>query len=383
MNGSANDNLALDIVVIDAGHGGTDPGAVSRDGRTYEKTLTLDISKKLAEKIREEFPDVKVILSRPDDKFVALEGRAACANKAGADLFLSVHINSTKSTSPNGFSVHTLGQSSNKDRDLFAYNMDVCRQENSVALLEQDYNTKYQGFDPSDPESMIFMQLMQNSHLEQSLDFAQIISEKLATGPIKANRGIWQNPFLVLWKTAMPSVLVELGFISNSSDLEILKKDGERDRIAGCLLEAFREYKNKYDASVTIGREGVPETGNEVLSPTPVKTVAPAPEKTENPVTVKETPVQVKTETSSADVRYGTQIMSGRTRLSSHDKQFLGFEPEIIEVNGIYKYVIGVCDTPEEAKEKFNLIRKTYPGAFLVVLSNGVFPYSQTTGKGN
>lgn len=360
MNGSANDNLALDIVVIDAGHGGTDPGAVSRDGRTYEKTLTLDISKKLAEKIREEFPDVKVILSRPDDKFVALEGRAACANKAGADLFLSVHINSTKSTSPNGFSVHTLGQSSNKNRDLFAYNMDVCRQENSVALLEQDYNTKYQGFDPSDPESMIFMQLMQNSHLEQSLDFAQIISEKLATGPIKANRGIWQNPFLVLWKTAMPSVLVELGFISNSSDLEILKKDGERDRIAGCLLEAFREYKNKYDASVTIGREAVPETGNEVLSPTPVKT-----------------------ETSSADVRYGTQIMSGRTRLSSHDKQFLGFEPEIIEVNGIFKYVIGVCDTPEEAKEKFVLIRKTYPGAFLVVLSNGVFPYSQTTGKGN
>ena len=161
-------------------------------------------------------------MTRSSDKFVELRDRAEIANKAGANLFVSIHINSSFSTSPNGYSVHILGQSSNKNRDLFAYNMDVVKRENSVILLEDDYSTKYQGFDPSNEESFIFMQLMQNAFLEQSLLVASVISEKLKGGPIKADRGIWQNPFYVLWKTAMPAVLVELGFISNNSDLAVL-----------------------------------------------------------------------------------------------------------------------------------------------------------------
>lgn len=362
LNSYCNGTLGLRTVVVDAGHGGTDPGAVSQDRKTYEKNLTLDISIKLAAKIREACPDVKVILSRPDDKFVPLNDRADCANKADADLFISIHINSTKSTSPHGYSVHVLGQSSNKDRDLFAYNMDVCKRENSVILMEDEYNTKYQGFDPSDPESFIFMQLMQNSHLEQSLDFAQIISDKLAEGPINSNKGIWQNPFLVLWRTAMPSVLVELGFISNASDLSVLRNSGNRDRIADCLCEAFVKYKKDYDSSISIGKDS--STNEPVATARPVQ-----PELEQNSTGVTESSA-----VKQVAVIYGTQIMAGKVKLSPKDKKFLGYEPQIIEVNGIYKYVIGCSESKDEAVENYRKIRSVYKDAFLVRISNGIFP---------
>lgn len=360
LNSYCNGTLGLKTVVVDAGHGGTDPGAVSQDRKTYEKSLTLDISIRLAAKIREACPDVKVILSRPDDKFVPLNDRADCANKAGADLFISLHINSTKSTSPHGYSVHVLGQSSNKDRDLFAYNMDVCKRENSVILMEDEYNTKYQGFNPSDPESFIFMQLMQNSHLEQSLDFAQIISDKLAEGPINSNKGIWQNPFLVLWRTAMPSVLVELGFISNASDLSVLRNSGNRDRIADCLCEAFVKYKKDYDSSISFGRDTTSNvTGAAVSRPEPEQNATEEAE---------------ETHTRQDTVLYGTQIMAGKVKLAPKDKKFLGYEPQIIEVNGIYKYIIGCSESKDEAVENSRKIRAVYKDAFLVKISNGVFP---------
>lgn len=355
--------------MIDAGHGGTDPGAVSPDRKTYEKTLTLDISRRLADKIREACPGVSVVLSRPEDKFVALEDRATCANSRNANLFISIHINSTRSSSPNGYSVHILGQSSNRNRDLFAYNMDVCKQENSVILLENDYETKYQGFDPSDPESFIFMQLMQNAYLEQSLKFAQIISEKLEAGPIKANRGIWQNPFLVLWRTSMPSVLVELGFISNSSDLAVLRDSAKRDSIADCLLEAFKNYKQQYDASVRINNN---DTGENTQATPVEKEVEKRP--------VKEPEKTVSNNNVGAEdgvmELFGWQIMAGKTKIPPKDKCFLGYEPTVVEVNGLLKYIIGVSDSPEESYAEYSRIKKKYPNAFFVRISNGVFPYN-------
>jgi len=242
-------NVKLTSVVIDPGHGGKDVGAVSKDKKTYEKNLVLDISKRLSEKIKEGCPDVTVTMTRLTDCFVELADRAAIANRINADLFISVHINSSVKTSPNGYSMHILGQSSNPDRDLFEYNMDVCKRENSVIMLEDD-TTKYEDFDPDDPESLIFLTLMQSAALEQSMKCAQIISSKLQDGPICADRGIWQNPFFVLWKTSMPSVLVELGFISNSEDLAVLNKEENREKIAEKLYLAFLEYKSHYDSSI-------------------------------------------------------------------------------------------------------------------------------------
>lgn len=340
-NISAAEDLSLKTVVIDAGHGGNDPGAVSRDRKTYEKTLTLDISKRLAEKISCRYPEVHVVLTRDKDCFVALEDRALKANKANANLFISIHINSTRSATPSGYSVHILGQSSVKNRDLFAYNMDVCKRENSVILLEDDYTTRYQGFDPSDPESFIFMQLMQNSNLEQSLDFAQTVSDNLKGGPIRDARGIWQNPFYVLWKTSMPAVLVELGFISNDSDLAALRKSDNRDRIAQRLFDAFCMYKTIYDASVSLGSDGAAAAGSDTVV-TPAK---PA-------------------------VRYGTQIFASSKLLSENDSRFLGYKPVIVRSGSLYKYVIGVESDEAAAKRKSGEIRKRYPDGFFVEISS-------------
>ncbi len=353
-------NLSLSTVVIDPGHGGTDPGAVSRDGKTYEKTLTLDIAKMLSDKIKAECPGVKVILTRDKDKTVALNDRAAIANRVNADLFISIHINSTVKSSPNGYSVHVLGKSSKKDRDLFAYNMDVCKRENSVILLEDDYTTTYQGFDPSDPESFIFMQLMQNSNLEQSLDFAQMISESLKGGPIGANRGVWQDPFLVLWKTSMPAVLVELGFISNSTDLEALKNSSERDKLAARLCKAFKKYKTKYDGSVALDVEV------EAPAAKPADKPAEKPEVKQEVKPAEKPAEKAKSEAAASGVRYGVQIFAGSRKIDPKDKSFLGQTPVVIDTGKLFKYIIGVDPSIEKARENLTRIREKYPDAFLV-----------------
>jgi len=342
------ESLKLHTVIIDAGHGGKDAGAVSKDKKSYEKTFTLSIATVLAEKIRQEYPDMKVVMTRTTDKFVELRDRAAIANKAEGQLFISVHINSSVSTSPNGYSVHILGQSSNKNRDLFAYNMDVVKRENSVILLEDDYSTKYQGFDPSDEQSYIFMTLMQNAHLEQSLMVASVISEKLKGGPIRADRGIWQNPFYVLWKTAMPAVLVELGFISNSSDLAILKQEKKREDLANRLFEAFKEYKSIYDSSLEIHKEKPVPEGDSSSKPT---TAAAA------------TSGIVQT------TCYGTQIFASSRNIDKADPMFMGYEPTIINIGSLNKYIIGVFESEDEARKANSEIKIKYPGCFMVKLT--------------
>ena len=348
------ESIKLRTVVIDAGHGGKDAGAVSKDKKTYEKTFTLSIASLLSKKIKEEYPDVKVVMTRSTDKFVELRDRAAIANKAGGQLFISIHINSAWSTSPNGYSVHILGQSSDKNRDLFAYNMDVVKRENSVILLEDNYSTKYQGFDPSDEQSYIFMSLMQNAHLEQSLLAASVISEKLKGGPIKADRGIWQNPFYVLWKTAMPAVLVELGFISNATDLAILKKDVNREELAKRLFEAFKEYKTIYDGSLEIDKDESAAKTNASASPVP----AAEPAKENTPV---------------AAVRYGTQIFAASRLLDTSDPAFMGYVPVVVNIGSLNKYIIGVSESEEEARKANISIKDKYPGSFMVKLtSDGV-----------
>lgn len=322
---SAGDDLSLTRVVIDAGHGGSDPGCVSTDRKTFEKTLTLEISKLLAEKIRTEFPDVKVALTRSNDSFVSLDSRAQTANRMDAQLFISIHVNSCPSSSPNGYSIHVLGQSSNKNRDLYAYNLNVCQRENSVVKLEDDYTTRYQDFDPSDPESFIFMTLMQNAYLEQSLSFAQTVADKLSGGPLRNGRGIWQDPFYVLWKTSMPAVLVELGFMSNSADLAVLRNHDNLVAIANRLSDAFKAYKSGYDRSVSID--------------------TPEPE---------------------ASVLYGVQIFTLSRRLPENDPLLLGYPARVIVSGSRFKYVIAVSDDLGKTRSALADIRRKYPDCFLV-----------------
>lgn len=342
----ADNTLGLKTVVIDPGHGGKDPGAVSKDRKSYEKTFVLDISNRLADIIRENYPDINVLMTRTSDKTLTLDERAATANNADADLFISIHVNSSTSTTPNGYSVHVLGQSSNKNRDLFAYNLDVCRKENAVVMLEDDYSTKYSDFDPSDPESFIFMQLMQSAYLEQSLLLAQMISDNLKGGPIRSGRGIWQDPFYVLWKTSMPAVLVELGFISNQEDLISLRSSERRQKLAESLFRSFRSYKEQYDASLSISKETTSPTDT-VLAGEPVVSA------------------------SEPEILYGTQIFAGSKRLKDNDPQFLGHVPVVTHSGNLYRYIIGVSSDPSVAKSEFPEIQKKYPSAFLVKIENG------------
>ena len=361
---SSDDRLSLKTVVIDPGHGGKDPGAVSKDGKSFEKTFVLDIAGLLADKIREGYPDVKVIMTRSTDHFVTLNDRAAIANKAGADLFISVHINSSAGTVANGYSVHVLGQSHKKGTDLYKANLAMVQRENSVITLDDDYNPETIGFDPTDPESYIFMTMMQSAYLEQSIAFAQIIGDKLASGPLKTNRGVSQDPFYVLWKTSMPSVLVELGFISNESDLQTLRQSDSREEIAECLYNAFGQYKEEYDKSM----RATPRQVAPAVEPSPKpetkpalkQEVVPAPQPAAKPATVSKT-------------KYGVQIATLSRLLPKGDSRLLGYDPFVQTTpNGkLYRYVIAVSDSKQEAAAKLSEISKKYPDCFLVKIEDG------------
>lgn len=334
-------------VVIDPGHGGHDAGCISRDKKTYEKTIALDIADRLAGKIRKAHPDVKALMTRSDDRYIPLDERAGFANNHDADLFISVHINAQDGgTSAHGYSIHCLGQSSRKGNDLFSKNLELCKRENSVILLEDDYTTKYQGFDPNDPQSYILFNLIQNSNLERSLIFAgEVDAAMREESSITYSRGVSQDPFLVLWRTTMPAVLVECGFMSNPSDLATLRTPEGRDAIAQAVADAFTNYKKKYDG-VAARKEEAAATGT---ADAPATTPAPAPE------TVRKD-----------GVLYGTQVLATGKTMSPKDPFFAGYVPVEIKGTRLNKYVIGHSTDEAEARRLNREIRKKFEDSFLV-----------------
>ena len=335
--------LGLRTVVIDPGHGGKDPGGVSKDKKTYEKNIVLDIARRFGRKISEKYPEVKVVYTRNSDVYVTLNERAAIANKNNADLFISIHTNANDSPSVHGASVHILGQSRDPKRDLYAGKMDVSRRENSVILLEDDYSTDYQGFDPDSPESFIFFNLMQNAYYEQSVLFASEVDDYLRKTDfaVSGYTGIHQDPFWLLWKTAMPAVLLELGFISNPADLRILNSTEGREDISDKLLAAFVSFKTSYDASLK-SKEDAPEV--------------------QTPEAVKEEPVRETGE------YYGVQIMGLGRLLKNGDPALKGFEIQAVKSpdSKIYKYVTGRFADRKSAEAHMQVVRKSFPEAFLV-----------------
>ena len=343
--------LRLKTVVIDAGHGGKDAGCVSRDGKTYEKTITLDIARRLSKKIEAAYQDVDVIMTRSDDRFVELENRAVIANKANANLFISIHVNSVeKGATANGYSIHVLGQSQRKGNDLYSKNLDLVKRENSVILLEDNYQTKYQGFDPNDPQSSIIFSLMQNAHLNASLAFAEDVADAMAKGPVLTNRGVSQDPFWVLWRTAMPSVLIEVGFMSNPGDLATLRSPEGRDAIANNIFNAFWAFKTRYDKS---------------LNPDDVN----LREKPQEPVKQEETPAVKPDATPGA--YYGIQVSASGKKLSPSDSFFKGYKPVILPAGKLYKYIVCPRESLEEVKESLPAVRKIFKDSFIVKVENG------------
>ncbi len=239
-----NRKIGINTVVIDAGHGGPDAGAV---GRLYkEKDINLDVALRFGRMISEHYPDVQVIYTRKTDVLIPLAERGDIANRAKADLFISIHINSNKSSSPSGVSVYVMGV------DKASKNMDVAMKENDVITYEEDYSTRYQGYKPGSTESLIMFSLMQYAYQTQSCLLADMVQKQFVGNTQMQDRGVRQAGFLVLWRAAMPSILCEFGFISNPTEEKFIGSKKGRETYARSLFNAFSQYKVRSEGRGTL-----------------------------------------------------------------------------------------------------------------------------------
>ena len=360
----------LKTVVIDPGHGGKDPGAPGKSKSTAEKNIVLNISKLFGDKIKAEYPDVKVVYTRSTDVFVELKERANIAKRNNADLFISVHCNSSTNSKAFGASAHILGPKSNNPKntsDYFEKSKSVAQRENSVMLLEDDYQTSYQDFDPNSPEAVISHSLLWQANYGNSLLFAAEYDSQIHQSPYRVSNytGIHQDVFYLLWATNMPAALLEVGFLSNPGDYAVLSTADGQEKIAKSLFNAFKSYKEKYDASVgalPVEIEAAPTVKEEA------KPEVEAVE--EQKVTKSETPkVEApKTEAPAVSKYYGIQIMGLGRLIKNGDSALKGLQVQAGKAEGssIYKYIYGKHSTRAAAAAELSTVKKKFPEAFIV-----------------
>ncbi|OFX28091.1 MAG: hypothetical protein A2X08_05970 [Bacteroidetes bacterium GWA2_32_17] len=344
-------NYKLKTVVIDAGHGGKDPGAVANKGK--EKDITLAVSLKLGKYIENNCKDVKVIYTRKKDEFVELFKRAQIANTNNADLFICVHVNSSKKTDPYGTETYVMGLHKTQG------NLDVAMTENSVITKEDNYQNQYDGFDPHSPEAFIIFSLFQNAYLDQSLNFAAKIQKQFSQKAKRLDRGVKQAGFLVLWKTAMPCILTEIGFLSNADEAQYLLNDTNQNQIALSIYNAFKEYKNEL--------EGITES-TEVIENTNVEVPINKTDTASNNLTLF--PNYATNNTDS--IYFYVQIMSSVKKINAKSEQFKGVK-NICELNidGCYKYTYGKSTAFSEILKIQKEIKTQFPDAFVIALKDG------------
>jgi N-acetylmuramoyl-L-alanine amidase len=314
-------------VVIDAGHGGKDPGAIGKVA--HEKNINLSIALKLGKSIEERCKDVKVVYTRKTDRFIDLNERAEIANRNKADLFISIHTNALKTKSVAGAETYTLGLARTDE------NLQVAMRENAAILLEDNYAQKYEGFDPNSSESYIIFELMQNIHVEQSLLFASEVQSHFKKAG-RTDRGVRQAGFLVLRKTGMPSVLVEVGYISNRDEEKYMASVAGQNRLVQSLCESFVRFKQNFDKKNA-----------------PVSVIADKASKAD-----KE---EVKEE------RYKVQICTSEKLLNAKSPALKGYPVNYYKEKGLYKYTVGETKSKEEIQATLPKVKKDFPSAFIVV----------------
>jgi len=259
-------------VVLDPGHGGKDPGNVGTGRyKQKEKDIALDVAKRVGGYINESFPDIKVIYTRDTDVFIGLNERADIANKADADLFISIHCNAATNSAAYGVETFALGLHASEE------NLKVAMKENQAIFLEDDYEAKYEGFDPNSPESIIALTIMQSAFLEQSLKISSYVQGQFKERVGRKDRGVKQAGFLVLRRTSMPSILIELGFLTNPAEEDFLNSENGRAYMASAIYRGFRDYKEKIEASASASR------------PEPAKEQAAVSEATSSPAKIDTT----------------------------------------------------------------------------------------------
>lgn len=342
-------------LVIDAGHGGHDAGALG--AKSKEKNINLNVALAFGRYVERNMPDVRVIYTRTTDVFIPLHDRANIANKANADLFISVHTNALPAGKiARGFETYSLGMHRAKD------NLDVAMRENSVISMEKGYQQTYQGFDPKSSESYIIFEFIQGKNMERSVEIARSIQNSVCQNANRPDKGVHQAGFLVLRETSMPSCLIELGFITTPDEENLLNDESRIDDIAKAIYEGFAKYKNKYDKRVTIPYRSQASEGNDIPSIVPdsyKRTVAPVK---------KQTPASVK---SDAPI-FKVQILVSSRVLRKGDAHFKGEENyNSYQESGMVKYTIGASANYNEIYQLRKSLLDKFPEAFIIAFKNG------------
>ena len=377
-------------LVIDPGHGGHDAGALGAISK--EKNINLAVALRFGKYVEQNLPEVRVIYTRKTDVFIPLNERANIANRANADLFISVHTNALPAGKiARGFETYTLGMHRAKD------NLDVAMRENSVISMEKDYQQRYQGFDPRSSESYIIFEFIQGKNMERSVDLARMIQRGVCDGANRPDKGVHQAGFLVLRETSMPGCLIELGFITTPDEERLLNNDSRVDDIARGIYEAFAKYKNKYDKSVSVpyrakdsedvnlpkivpDQEPAPKTRVVTRGKQPKREEA-TPEQPKREVKKQEPKKDVKKQEPKKEVKkaeiadapvFKLQIFVGSRNLRKGDAHFKGeTDYDSFQEGNLVKYTLGASTNYNEIyrlrKEKLD----KFPEAFIIAFKNG------------
>lgn len=332
-------------IVLDAGHGGKDPGNLGTGRyKTTEKHISLNVARLVGKYINETFPDVRVVYTRDDDTFIELKERCNIANKAKADVFISIHCNANDNKDPHGCETYVMGLHKTEA------NMRVAQKENSAILLEEGHELKYDGYDPKDPESIIALSLRQNTHLDLSLLLSSLIQKQFRERVGRPDRGVKQAGFLVISYNTMPSVLVELGFLTNEDEEDFLQKVEGQEYMASAIYRAFKEYKATVEAA----------GGGGVVAEAPVA-VPEVPEK------------EVVRPSTGAGLVFKVQVATSSKRIDTKPRNFNGLEGvQEHQGAGTYKYTVGAEHTLAGARSLQEHCRaKGYPECFIVAFRNG------------
>lgn len=363
-------------LVIDAGHGGRDAGALGTFSK--EKDINLRTALAFGRYVENGCPDVNVIYTRKKDVFVTLHDRADIANKAKADLFVSIHTNSLPSRhTARGLETYTLGMHRAAD------NFDVAKRENSVILVEQNYKERYQGFDPNSTESYIIFEFMQDNNMHRSVEMAKMVQNNVCNIASRPNKGVKQAGFLVLRETSMPSCLIELGFISTPDEERLLNNDAQVDNIARGIYQAFLAYRNKYDDNYKPPFKAA-EPASPVIQPvtqekTQTRAVAEDNKQWEEavPATAKRTKKN-NTDTSQQEEAedgkpvFKVQIFVAERVLKNNDARLKGEkDAQHYQEGGMVKYTIGASTNYNEIYKLRKTMAEKFPGCFIIAFKNG------------
>ena len=373
------------VVVIDAGHGGHDPGAIGKISK--EKNINLNVALKVGNLIKNNSEDVKVIYTRNKDIFIPLDRRAEIANNAKADLFISIHTNAlAKNRTAKGASTWTLGLAKSDA------NLEVAKRENSVILYESDYETRYAGFNPNSAESYIIFEFMQDKYMEQSVHLASLVQKQFRHTCRRIDRGVHQAGFLVLKASAMPSILVELGFISTPEEERYLNSETGANTMANGIYRAFLNYKREHEIRLTgasntiiptepieVETENDPniaqiDNDSERVDTTPLREeiLAEVQPRYSIKKATQPRPIVVESATNDSEITFKIQILTSSRPLPKNDKRLKGLtDVEYYKEGGIFKYTYGASPDYNKVLRTRRNIALQFKDAFIIAFRNG------------